>query len=610
MRAVRHLKLVTASALLTLVLAPVACSSSDGGAAAPVTTPAPPDGCVRTDLDALPAIVPHTARWAFEPWISKDISDRADTYAYVDGFRERGIPVGAVVLDSPWETQYNTFIPNPTRYGDFNGLVNDMHARNVKVVLWITAMVNESSLDFETGGDTYPAASPNSEEGQRCKYFIDDGSTSGWWKGLGASLDFYNPSARAWWHRQQDVVLGAGIDGWKLDFGESYVKGDVVSTAEGPKPHQEYSERYYEDFLAYGRQKRGQDFVTMVRAWDESYEFKGRFFAKKEHAPVSWMGDNRRDWVGLEDALDEMFVSAKGGYGAVGSDIGGYLDHDDKNLLGPVIPFDSLNFARWTAVGALSPFMQLHGRGAIAPWTMPDHADETVALYKYWATFHHALVPFLYSLSEQGYAAGAEGKSMVQPVGEAASWPKDYRYVLGHAFLVAPLLDATGKRSVALPAGDRWYDWWSTNVSEGGTTATADFATDRLELPLWVREGAIIPMDIDNDVLGLGTAESKGARTLLVWPSLTASSFETIEADGAKVTTSAQGSDGAAAFSWSVTLSALPTAVILRVRTDWEPAMVTGTNITSTYDVATKTVIVKAPARAGALTVTAMGKPL
>ena len=190
---------------------------------------------------------------------------------------------------------------------------------------------------------------------------------------------------------------------------------------------------------------------------------------------------------------------------------------------------------------------------------------------------------------------------MVQPVGEPASWPKDYRYVLGNAFLVAPLLDATGKRAVPLPAGDRWYEWWSTKVAEGGTSALADLATDRLKLPLWVREGAILPMDIENDVLGLGTAESKGARTLLVWPSLTASSFETIEADGTKVTTSAQ----ATATGWSITLSALPAAVILRVHAEPMPAAFTGADITSSYDAATKTSIVKAPARAGALTITA-----
>ena len=86
-----------------------------------------------------------------------------------------------------------------------------------------------------------------------------------------------------------------------------------------------------------------------------------------------------------------------------------------------------------------------------------------------------------------------------------------------------------------------------------------------------------------------------------MWPSLTASSFETIEADGTKVTTSAQ----ATATGWSLTLSALPAAVIVRVHADPMPATISGVDITSTYDAATKTSIVKAPARAGALTITA-----
>ena len=64
------------------------------------------DPCARKEY-AVPAPRIHTPRWAFEPWISKDISNRDDTYAFVDGFRSRGISVGAVVLDSPWETSYN-----------------------------------------------------------------------------------------------------------------------------------------------------------------------------------------------------------------------------------------------------------------------------------------------------------------------------------------------------------------------------------------------------------------------------------------------------------------------------------------------------------------------
>jgi alpha-D-xyloside xylohydrolase len=586
-------------AFVTLAITFAACGG--GGENTPPAKSADP--CVRTDLDPAAATTTgpgHTPRWAFEPWISKDISDRSDTYAYVDGFRDRGIPVGAVVLDSPWETHYNTFVPNPARYGDFPSLVNDMHARGVRVVTWITPLVNETSYDLEPGGDLYTGASPNFEEGQRCKYFIDDGDTYVWWKGQGAAVDFFNPSARAWWHRQQDLVLKAGLDGWKLDFGESYVKVDPVKTAEGDKPHQVYSERYYEDYLAYGRSVRGPDFLTMVRGWDASYEFPGRFFAKKEHAPVAWMGDNRRDWVGLTDALDEMFVSAKAGYVAVGSDIGGYLDHDDKNLLGPVIPFDTLNFARWTAVGAMTPFMQLHGRGAIAPWTMPDHADETVALYKYWATLHHALVPFFWSLSEQAYASPA-GTAIMRPIGEPATWPGDYRWQLGEALMIAPLLDASGTRSVALPAGARWYDWWTTTIAEGGTTVTADFSADRAKLPIWVREGAIVPIDIDDALLGLGTTESKGARTILAWPGAAPTSFEVHEADGTRLTVELK----ALATGWAVTLSNVPTTVILRVRAEIAPVEVLGGGLTTTYDMASHTSIVRVAAHSGSVTITA-----
>jgi alpha-D-xyloside xylohydrolase len=293
-----------------------------------------------------------------------------------------------------------------------------------------------------------------------------------------------------------------------------------------------------------------------------------------------------------------MFRSAQAGYVAVGSDLGGYLDRDDLNLLGPQIPFDSLNFARWTAMSALTPLMQLHSRGNLAPWAVPDHTDETVALYKYWATLHHALVPFFASLADKAYA---NGTSIMRPIGDLASWTNDYRWQLGDALLVAPLIDATGKRTVPLPAGARWYDWWSTATAEGGTTVTADFSTDRQRIPLWVREGAIVPVDIDDAYLGLGTPESKGARTVLAWPSATPTSFEVLEADGSKLTIEL----AALAKGWSVKLSAVTTPVILRIRADVAPASVQGDSLTTTYDAATHTSIVRVAPRAGAVTITA-----
>lgn len=570
--------------------------------------------CAFGPEEDIPAPKLHTPRWAFEPWISKDISTGADTYAFVKGFRDRDIPVGAVVLDSPWETNYNTFVPNPNRYPDFATMVSDLHADNIRVVLWITALVNSVSYDLEMGGDAYDGPSPNVEEGRTCKLFVDDGADYPWWKGQGASVDFFNPAATRWWHRQQDPLFDMGIDGYKLDFGDSYVPTDPVATFAGPVPHQDYSEAYYHDFYAYGAFKRGPEFVTMVRGYDASYGFEGRFYARPEDAPVVWMGDNRRDYIGLEDALDHTFRSAVAGYTVLGSDIGGYLDRDDKDLTGPVIPFDPVVFARWTAVGALSPFMQLHGRANITPWDVPQQNDEIVNVYRYWAKFHRALVPFYYSLAEESYAGGLV---IVRPIGDELSWPTDYRYMLGDAMLVAPILDATGVRDIDLPDGYRYYDHFAPGADpiQGGQVLFGYDATDIKKTPLFFREGAIVPLSVEDAENGFGDAASKGKITLLAYPSVTPSTFYLRDEAGGTTDIAL----AAAGAGFTLTLSRATLEVFARVRVDQAPTGVTSNGAGQIdlgdraawlgapsgyyYDAAEKMLWIKIPASASAISI-------
>ena len=538
-------------------------STADAGAPDAASPDSGGDACPTTPAAAVTTPKIYTPRWAFEPWISKDISTGKDSYDFVNGFIQRDIPVGVLVIDSPWETNYNTFIPNDKRYPKFKQMVADMHAKKVKVVMWVTQMINSKSFDLETGGDTYENPSPNWPVADKCGFMVNGGFAYTWWKGFGGGIDFFNPVALEWWQKQQDHVLDMGIDGWKLDFGEEYIdQKKPIKTAKGDVTHQAYSEEYYRSMWAYGVKKRGAEFLTMVRGYDKSYTFDGRFFARPEHAPVVWAGDNRRDWIGLADALDHMFRSAKKNYVVVGSDVGGYLDFDDTNTA-KAVPFSQDNFVRWVAVGGMSPFFQLHGRGNLTPWTVTPKTTETVAIYRYWSHLHHEMVPFWYSLAQEAYA---NKTSIIFPVGAEKDWPGDYRYTVGQALLVAPILDKTGKRDVPLPAGSRWYDWWkpADAAVAGGTTLKQYDATNQQRIPIFAREGAIIPAEVEADVAGLGTKASKGYLTLLIWPSKTQSSFTLHDKDSSKTTITAVTASG----ETTVTISKAAAPVILRVRAD------------------------------------------
>lgn len=569
-------------------------------------TGSPPQCDFEGTADALADPEPYVPRWAFEPWISKDISDAADSRAFVQGFVDRDIPVSALVIDSPWADNYNTFVPNEDRYPRFGELVEELHGMGVRVVLWTTQMVNRTSFDLEDGGDVYPPNPPLYRQGLACGFYVDGGRSFGWWKGTGGAVDFFHPGALAWWRRQQDHVLDLGIDGWKLDFGESYIRQDHVETFAGTKTFQAYSEEYYADFLRYGVERRGREFVTMVRGYDQSYDFEGRFFARHEHAPVVWMGDNERNWEGLADALDHTFRSARAGYVNVGSDIGGYLDRDELDLMGPRIEFDHEVFARWVAVEAMTPFFQLHGRANLTPWTVPERVDETVALYRYWAKLHTQLVPFWFSLARQTHLAG--DAPPVRPIGDGpAQWAGDYRFEVGDAFLVAPLLEAGGARDVELPEG-RWYDFWDrpADAQDGGVTV-AFTAPDRVQIPIWVREGAIVPMDVRDDSTGFGDAASAGHLTVLLWPAAEETSFVLHDEDDATTTLTLS----AAGFS----LSRATRPVLAQVHRDGPPAEVLSGSRALTahptrealaaaadgwlYDAATRTLWVKLPASDG-----------
>jgi alpha-glucosidase (family GH31 glycosyl hydrolase) len=62
--------------------------------------------------------------------------------------------------------------------------------------------------------------------------------------------------------------------------------------------------------------------------------------------------------------------------------------------------------------------------------------------------------------------------------------------------LVAPVLDASGNRSVYLPPGS-WIDFFTGKRYEGGRSFTAHYDVD--QTPVFVRDGAIVPEQPPSD---------------------------------------------------------------------------------------------------------------
>ena len=116
----------------------------------------------------------------------------------------------------------------------------------------------------------------------------------------------------------------------------------------------------------------------------------------------------------------------------------------------------------------------------------------------------------------------------------------------------------------------------------------------------WWREGAIVPLEVEDDSLGLGTAESKGVRTILAWPGATPTSFDVHEVDGSVLKVALR----ATATGWSVDLSAATAGAILRVRTEVAPAEVLGEGWLKRLELSARSAAVISLSRATTATIT------
>ncbi|MFW2512485.1 alpha-xylosidase [Demequina sp. SO4-13] len=423
-----------------------------------------------TRLTGRPPVVPA---WSYGLWLSTSFTtdyDEQTVNSFVDGMRERDIPLSVFHFDCFWMREFNwTDLEWDSRtFPDPEGMLARLHDdKDLRVCVWINPYIAQRGRMFA--------------EAVEAGYLVKraDGTVWQWdmWQAGMGLVDFTNPDARAWFKDRLREVIRQGVDALKTDFGER-VPTDVV-WHDGSSPqtmHNLYTQLYNEAVWEVLLEERGQG---------EAVLFSRSATAGGQTMPVHWGGDNSSTYVSMAETLRGGLSLASSGFGYWSHDIGGFEGTPDPGV-----------FKRWLAFGLLSSHSRLHGSTSYrVPWAFDD---EAVAVTKRFAELKNTLMPYLYTA---GADAAASGVSVARPMffefpEDPAVGYLDRQYMLGEDLLIAPVMSADGVVDFYLPAGT-WTSLLTGERVEGGRWVRETHGFDTL--PVYVRPGAVIPRGARSD---------------------------------------------------------------------------------------------------------------
>lgn len=482
--------------------------------------------------------VPLTPPWALECWLwEDDVNTAARVQELLDGYAKHDFPVRTILIDSPWSTRYNDFKVDEDRYPEPEKFFRGLQDRGYRVVLWMTCMVDSYSKDtkLKQSQDFYDEARTN-------RFLAGDGHQLKWWKGTGGFIDYSNPDAMKWWHGLQEQVLDWGVDGWKLDGCDTLFSGKLWKlplpfnrVRSGWMTTRQYMDHYARDEYQHGL-TQNPEFVTLIRAMDH-YWSHPEGFAPLDAAPVTWVGDNQHTWKyqnrGIEAAITDILNSARLGYCVIGSDIAGYHGRSNPDDTGPATAaiLSSWKPKTETQNPASTEFGTASGKDEIAPniyirWAefstfcglflngghgerrLWKRTQPELEIIRKFSWLHTELVPYMYSHVVKCHNGGLP---LMRPLREGK-----FHFLFGHDFLVAPIHEDKLTRTVSLPPGKWRYLFDDRDVVPGPTQITRDFPLD--EFPVFVRDGAIVPLKVTRAYTGFGDRDSAEFMTWLIYP--------------------------------------------------------------------------------------------
>ena len=410
---------------------------------------------------------PLFPKWAMGFTNSQWGIDEKELLQIVDTYRARHIPIDNITLDFDWkawgEDNYGEFRWNTAKFpdGPSGTLKTRMDARGIKLT-----GIMKPRIHVDTVEGRYATAHHFWVPGEAVSadYFSHKPVKN---------IDFDLSAARTWFG---DLAIkygyAHGIVGWWND--EADTTGSET------------------EFLNMQRALYdSQRAVSNQRVWSINRNF---WLGSQRYAYGLWSGDIPTGFASMAGQRARMLSAINVGAMQWGMDGGGFKS-------GTPTPE---NYARWIEFGAFTPIFRVHGDFGQKrqPWVYGPIAEKAATQA---IRLRYALIPYIYSYAHR---YSADGIGLVRPL--LFDWPGDPNlrndvdsWLFGDWLLVSPVvMQGQAAKDVYLPAG-RWIDWSSGKAYEGGRSV--HLAVDHAEwsdIPLFIRDGAIIPTQPPMDYVG------------------------------------------------------------------------------------------------------------
>ena len=489
-------------------------------------------------------VAPYGA-WAHGHWLHVHHTDHGSerVLGLVDDFLSRGIPVDAVVLDYGWWSPRNAYWFHSQHYPNPRKLINDLHDRHVRVLLWTSALVPLSTAISESAANAQLFFTSGGKPTKYVWEHADGPATEGF------ILDVTSSEAQQWLLARLEPLLSLGIDGVRLAGVDALLEHGALGAHEFVTKAA-FAQAYYHFFLDAGRNAtRSTDFLVMTRAVDSFQRFMFQAFAPNDIAFAAFVGDHPFTFAGLRESMMNVIHSSYAGYISIGTIVGGtVVDAPNPRHVGHSVaeshPLESAGAARerelylrWTQVASWLPFL-CNGRLGERMPLLNDSA--LLPYYRRSVAVHRMLTPYFASIASSAFytalqrirkqrlphrAAPTDGSWVVRFLARPAvqfSEPLQWDYLLGDRFLVIPVMYSFGKDTPAAlvdfpatvppyshvdddvgeaPPADRCsgpLEWTKESnpqlVFAGGSTATFPFDNIGWEPQLvFRRRGEVVP---------------------------------------------------------------------------------------------------------------------